>query len=321
MWVETVVQQITLAPRKNLWCTPPYPEEKYLETQIPSMLPISITTTGYSKVSTLADRAVLHFTIRDCDPDHAAMEDNIKTAKTSVKAALNTHLHQLVSVVISPESQSDLYTSDTKGLYSVDEEISKLEVQKEHSSPSKSPVQKGAFPGTQSIIDWMKWKREIQPYPFTRVVPMHAKEEARHRTSITYKVEFLDISSLGHVTEKLEKKPFVYIDGIQWSLSDSKRERLERDMRILAEESAVAKVKDYARLCERDSVKTVEVVENPVMAGRECADRVYVPRVLQSRQAVDSCMDGNGDRKLSVFSFQPPDMQVESGVTMKFLAE
>jgi uncharacterized protein len=132
------------------------------------------------------------------------------------------------------------------------------------------------------------------------------------RTSFEIKVR--DFERLGSLTTTLSTMPLVSIGQVEWRLTDATRASLASESRREAIKDAVIKARDYATILCRGKPEAVEVSDGNGNFGS-------YGQGFRSRVAVHGGGHGNGQQEDEILDLEPESVQLDTTVTVKFLAE
>jgi len=129
------------------------------------------------------------------------------------------------------------------------------------------------------------------------------------RTSFEIKVR--DFERLGSLATTLSTMPFVSISQVEWRLTDATKASLASESRREAVKDAVVKARDYAAVLGRGEPEAVDVSDGSGSYGQG----------VRSRVAVHGGGNGRGQQASEVLDFEPESVQLNTRVTVKFLAD
>ena len=132
------------------------------------------------------------------------------------------------------------------------------------------------------------------------------------RTSFEIKVQ--DFDRLGSLATKLSTMPHVAISWIEWRLLDATKESLASQSRQGAVKDAVIKATDYAAVLGRGKPEAVEVTDGSGQFN------TYQQAQMPMRMAAHGGGYGHGQQQGGVLDFEPESVQLNSSVTVKFVA-
>jgi uncharacterized protein YggE len=112
----------------------------------------------------------------------------------------------------------------------------------------------------------------------------------------------------------LSAMPLVSINQVEWRLTDATKASLASESRCEAVKDAIAKARDYAAVLGRGKPEAVEVSDgNGNFGGYTYGFR--------SRVAAHGAGQGHGQQGGEIMDFAPESVQLNTTVTVKFLAE
>lgn len=132
------------------------------------------------------------------------------------------------------------------------------------------------------------------------------------RTSFEIKVR--DFERLGSLATTLSTMPLVSISQVEWRLTDATKASLASESRREAIKDAVVKARDYAAVLGRGTPEAVEVSDGNGNFGSYAHG-------FRSRVAAYGGGDGRGQQESEIMDFEPESVQLNTTVTVKFLAE
>jgi uncharacterized protein len=132
------------------------------------------------------------------------------------------------------------------------------------------------------------------------------------RTSFEIKVR--DFERLGSLASSLSTMQHVEISRIEWHLTDATKASLASQSRQEAVKDAVVKARDYAAILLRGRPEAVEVIDGTGGYGG------YAPG-MRSRMAAHAGAYRQGQQQGEVLDFEPESVQLNSTVTVKFVAD
>src|SRR5436305_2192398 len=130
------------------------------------------------------------------------------------------------------------------------------------------------------------------------------------RTSFEIKVR--DFERLGSLATSLSTMPHVAISSIEWRLTDATKASLASNCRQEAVKYAVVKARDYAAVLGRVGLEATEVIDSNGYYGGS-------PPGF-TRSAARAGYYG-GHQQDEVLDFEPESVQLNSNVTVKFIAD
>jgi uncharacterized protein len=140
------------------------------------------------------------------------------------------------------------------------------------------------------------------------------KLDRQYTARTSFEIKVRDFERLGSLATSLSTMRHVEISRIEWRLTDETKASLASQSRQEAVKDAVVKAKDYATVLGRGKPEAVEVMDS-------CGGGVNgaFPAV-RSRMAAH----GGGyqqQQQGEVLDFQPESVQLNSTVTVKFVAD
>jgi uncharacterized protein YggE len=132
------------------------------------------------------------------------------------------------------------------------------------------------------------------------------------RTSFEIKVR--DFERLGSLATTLSTMPLVSISQVEWRLTDATKASLASESRREAVKDAVVKARDYAAVLGRGTPEAVEVSDGSGTFGS-------YGQGVRSRVAVHGGGNGRGQQASETLDFEPESVQLNTTVTVKFLAD
>lgn len=132
------------------------------------------------------------------------------------------------------------------------------------------------------------------------------------RTSFEIKVR--DFERLGSLATTLSTMPLVSISQVEWRLTEATKASLASESRREAVKDAVVKATDYAAVLGRGKPEAVEVSDGNGNFGSYAQD-------FRSRAAVHGGGYGYGQQEGEILNSEPESVQLNTTVTVKFLAE
>jgi uncharacterized protein YggE len=131
------------------------------------------------------------------------------------------------------------------------------------------------------------------------------------RTSFEIKVR--DFERLGSLATTLSTMPLVSISHVEWRLTDATKASLASENRHEAIKDAVVKARDYAAVLGRGKPETVEVSDGGGTFGG-------YGQGIRSHAAFGS-RNARGQQAGEILDFEPESVQLNTTVTVKFLAD
>jgi uncharacterized protein YggE len=132
------------------------------------------------------------------------------------------------------------------------------------------------------------------------------------RTSFEIKVR--DFERLGSLATTLSTMPLVSISQVEWRLTDATKASLASESRREAIKDAVVKARDYAAVLGRGKPEAVEISDGSGSFGS-------YGQGFRSRVAVQGSGYGRAQQEGEILDFEPESVQLNTTVTVKFLAD
>jgi uncharacterized protein len=132
------------------------------------------------------------------------------------------------------------------------------------------------------------------------------------RTSFEIKVR--DFERLGSLATTLSTMPLVSIRHVEWRLTDATKASLASESRREAVRDAVVKARDYAAVLGRGQPEAVEVSDGSGTFGS-------YGQGIRTHLAGHSSGNGRGQQADEILVFEPESVQLNTTVTVKFLAD
>ena len=132
------------------------------------------------------------------------------------------------------------------------------------------------------------------------------------RTSFEIKVR--NFERLGSLATTLSTMPLVSINRVEWRLTDATKASLASESRREAVKDAVIKAGDYAAVLGRGKPEAVEVSDGTGNYGSYAQG-------FHSRLAMHGGGHGHGQQEGELLDLEPESVQLNTTVTVKFLAE
>ena len=138
-------------------------------------------------------------------------------------------------------------------------------------------------------------------------------------TRTTFSIKFRDFSLLGSLATKLSTMPHVSISNIAWRLTDITQNALASQNRKQAVEDAVRKANDYVdAIGGREKVDCVEIEagQGGISYRANLGGDAAHSQALMMRMSASASTAG-----VQHLSFEPENVHLDAGVTVRFVAE
>jgi uncharacterized protein YggE len=129
-----------------------------------------------------------------------------------------------------------------------------------------------------------------------------------------FEIKVRDFERLGSLAMTLSTMPLISISQVEWRLTDATKASLASESRREAVKEAVVKARDYAAVLCRGKPEVVEVSDGSGIFGS-------YGQGVRSRVALHSSGNGRGQQAGEILDFEPESVQLNTTVTVKFLAE
>jgi uncharacterized protein len=129
-----------------------------------------------------------------------------------------------------------------------------------------------------------------------------------------FEIKFRDFERLGSLATTLSTMPLVSIGRVEWRLTDATKASLASEGRREAIKDAIVKARDYAAVLGRGRPEVVEVSDGGGTFG------IY-GRGIGSGAAFRCRVKGSGQQVGEILDFEPDSVQLNTAVTIKFLAD